>query len=39
MLRFLKLQYQMRKIDEVYLNRLVEIGRITEEEKAEIMGQ
>ena len=37
MVRFLKLQYQMGKIDEEYLNRLVEIGRITEEEKTEIM--
>lgn len=37
MLRFLKLQYQMGKIDEAYLNHLVEIGRITEIEKAEIM--
>ena len=39
MVRFLKLQYQMGKIDEAYLNHLVEIGRITESEKAEIMGQ
>lgn len=39
MLRFLKLQYQMGKIDEAYLNHLVEIGRITEEEKAEIIAQ
>lgn len=37
MMRFLKLQYQMGKIDEAYLNHLVEIGRITENEKAEIM--
>lgn len=37
MLRFLKLQYQMGKIDETYLNHLVEIGRITESEKADIM--
>ena len=37
MIRFLKLQYQMGKIDEAYLNHLVEIGRITEGEKAEIM--
>jgi len=27
----------MGKIDEAYLNHLVEIGRITEEEKTEIM--
>lgn len=39
MVRFLKLQYQLGKIDEAYLNHLVEIGRITESEKAEIMGQ
>ena len=39
MIRFLKLQYQIGKIDESYLNNLVEIGRISEEEKAEIMGQ
>lgn len=39
MLRFLKLQYQMGKIDEAYLNHLVEIGRITESEKAEIIAQ
>ena len=39
MLRFLKLQYRMGKIDEAYLNHLVEIGRITESEKAEIMAQ
>lgn len=39
MLRFLKLQYQMGKIDETYLNHLVEIGRIAESEKAEIMAQ
>lgn len=37
MLRFFKLQYQMGKIDEAYLSHLVEIGRITEREKAEIM--
>ena len=37
MIRFLKLQYQMGKIDETYLNHLVEIGRITESEKAEII--
>ena len=39
MLRFLKLQYQMGKIDEAYLNHLVEIGRITESEKAEKFAQ
>lgn len=39
MIRFLKLQYQMGKINEEYLNHLVEIGRFTEEEKAEIMAQ
>lgn len=37
MIRFLKIQYQMGKIDEAYLNHLVEIGRITEAEKAEII--
>lgn len=45
MIRFLKLQYQMGKIDEAYLTHLVkigritlvEIGRITENEKAEEM--
>ena len=36
MIRFLKLQYQMGKIDEDYLSHLVEIGRISESEKAEI---
>ena len=39
MLRFLKIQYQMGKINEEYLNHLVEIGRITESDKAEIMAQ
>lgn len=39
MIKFLKLQYKMGKIDEEYLSHLVEIGRITEEEKAEIMTQ
>ena len=39
MVRFLKIQYQMGKIDETYLSHLVEIGRITEEEKAEIIEQ
>ena len=39
MVRFLKLQYQMGKIDEAYLNHLVEIERITESDKAEIMEQ
>lgn len=38
MIRFLKLQYQMGKIDEAYLDNLVAIGRITESEKAEIVG-
>ena len=37
MLRFLKIQHQMGKIDEAYLSHLVEIGRINENEKAEIM--
>lgn len=39
MIRFLKLQYQMGKIEEAYLTHLVEIGRITESEKNEIMEQ
>ena len=39
MIRFLKLQYQMAKIDEAYLSHLVEIGRISEKEKAEIITQ
>jgi len=39
MIRFLKLQFQMGKIDEAYLNNLVEIGRITESEKVEIITQ
>lgn len=39
MIRFLKIQYQMGKINEEYLNHLVEIGRITEIEKAEIIAQ
>ena len=39
MIRFLKIQYQMGKIDESYLSHLVEIGRITEEDKTEIMTQ
>lgn len=37
MIRFLKLQWSMGKIDEEYLNRLVENGRITEADKIEIM--
>ena len=37
MIRFLKLQYQMGKIDEVYLENLVAMGRITEEEKDSIL--
>lgn len=37
MIRFLKIQYQMGKIDEAYLSHLVEIGRITENEKGEII--
>ena len=37
MIRFLKIQYQMGKIDEAYLSHLVEIGRIAESEKVEIM--
>lgn len=39
MVRFLKLQYQMGKIDEAYLNHLVETGRITGSEKVEVMEQ
>lgn len=38
MIRFLKMQWSMGRIDENYLNGLVEIGRITEVEKAEIIG-
>ena len=37
MVRFLTLQYRMSKIDEEYLNHLVEIEKITEEQKLEIM--
>lgn len=37
MIQFLKLQYQMGKIDEVYLDNIVAIGRITEEEKDRIL--
>lgn len=39
MIYFLKLQWQMKRIDEDYLNRLVNIGRITEQEKYEIMNK
>lgn len=38
MVRFLQLQFRMGKIDEEYLTNLVESGRITEEQKLEIMG-
>ena len=37
MIYFLKLQWRMGKIDEEYLDHLVEIGRITAEQKIEIM--
>lgn len=38
MVEFLKIQYKLKRINETYLNRMVEKGRITEEEKATIMG-
>ena len=37
MIYFLKLQWHMGKINEAYLDHLVEIGRITSEQKIEIM--
>ena len=37
MIYFLKLQWRMGKINEEYLDHLVEIGRITEAQKIEIM--
>ena len=37
MIRFLTMQYRMGKVTEAYLDRLVEIGRITAEQKIEIM--
>lgn len=39
MIYFLKLQWQMERIDEEYLSHLVNIKRITEKEKNEIMNQ
>ena len=39
MIYFLKLQWRMGKINEEYLDHLVKIGRITSEQKIEIMEQ
>ena len=37
MIKFLKIQYKLGKIDEDYLDNLVLSGKITEEQKLEIM--
>lgn len=37
MFEFLKIQYILGSVDETYLNKMVEKGRITEEEKQQIM--
>jgi hypothetical protein len=37
MIRFLQLQYRLKKIDESYLDQLVLHGTITEAQKAEII--
>ncbi len=39
MVNFLKLQYQLGRISEEQLDRLVEMGRITQEELEEIKGE
>lgn len=39
MLEFLKIQYKLGNIDEVYLEKMVSKGRITETEKKEISGE
>jgi len=38
MVNFLKLQYQLGRISDEQLDRLVEMGRITEQELLEIKG-
>jgi len=37
MFKFLKIQYKLGNIDKSYLDKMVAKGRITEEEKKEIM--
>lgn len=37
MIKFLKIQYRLKKIDEEYLDKLIRLGRITENDKMEIM--
>lgn len=39
MIKFLQLQYKLKKIDEAYIDQLLQHGTITEEQKAEIMAQ
>mgnify|MGYP000304753111 CR=1 FL=1 len=39
MFEFLKIQYKLARIDEVYLDKMVTKGRITEEEKNLIINQ
>ena len=39
MIAFLKLQYRLGRIDDAFLNRLLEIGKITEAEKAEVISK
>lgn len=39
MIYFLKIQWQLKAINEKYLNQLLEIERITKEQKEEIMNQ
>lgn len=39
MIKFLQLQYKLKKIDEAYIEQLLQHGTITEEQKAEIMAQ
>lgn len=37
MIKYLKLQFKMGKIDEAYLDKLVGLGKITAEQKVEVM--
>lgn len=39
MIKFLQLQYKLKKIDEAYIDQLLQHGTITEEQKVEIMAQ
>lgn len=39
MIKFLQLQYKLKKIDEAYIDQLLQHGTITEEQKAEMMAQ